>query len=320
VVACSWSCGTFTHKQGRVVERLDGIGFEWDVAVADAWERQFGELQAYQADKGDCNVPQRWPENPQLGTWVHQQRTEKRKFDRSERARITPERIERLDGIGFEWHPVANLWDQRFGELQAYQADKGHCNVPRQWRDNPQLGVWVNNQRVEKRKFDQSKRAKIRPEHVGRLDGIGFEWNPSKRGVAQRQQRHGASASRRLDAPRSPTRGGNGGVSEPATSSGSRQRPSRQAGKPLRRAGRRQRHRASSFSRGSTARRGSAAPRPGRRPGMLPRTATTPLAAGLRLRFRLERTRYTPRSRPENVRAGEGARTGGATCVLLVEK
>ena len=290
------------------IERLNGIGFEWGLAENGAWERHFRELQAYQADKGDCNVPQGWSENPQLGTWVMYQRAEKRKFDQGdERAKITRERIDRLNGIGFVWDPVADAWDQRFGELQAYQARVGNCNVSKQWSENrplggwvgrqraekrkfdqgkpssitqeridrldgigfewglrlaaadawerhfrelqayqerfgnsnvpvrgsekPQLGRWVDNQRTEKRKFDQGdERAKITQERIDRLDGIGFEWNPQKGGAAQRQQRHGASASRCLDTPRSPTRGRNGGgVSEPATSSGSRQRPSRRA-------------------------------------------------------------------------------------------
>ena len=215
--------------QGRI-ERLNSIGFEWD-PVADLWEQRFGELQAYQADKGDCNVPRRWSVNSQLGTWVDTQRTEKRKFDKGdERAMITPERIERLDGIGFEWEPVADVWGQRFRELQAYQADKGHCNVPQQWPENKQLGMWVNKQRAEKRKLDQGKRSSITQPRIERLNGIGFEWNARKGGAAQRQQRHGASASRCLDAPRSPTRGAHGDASQPATSLGSRQRPLRPAG------------------------------------------------------------------------------------------
>jgi len=210
------------------IDRLDGIGFVWE-PDADAWERHFGELQAYKERFGDYNVPQRWHENRQLGTWVDRQRAEKRQLDQGKRSQITQERIERLDGIGFAWNPVADAWERHFRELQAYKERFGDCNVPQRRHEN-QLGSWVNNQRVEKRKLDQGKRSWITQQRIERLDGIGFEWNPSKRGVAQRQQRHGASASRCLEAPRSPARGGDGGgVSEPATSSGSRQRPSRPA-------------------------------------------------------------------------------------------
>ena len=140
----------------------------------DVWDQRFGELQAYQDRVGDCRVPREWPENPPLGTWVNEQRKEKRKFDQGdERAKITPERIEQLNGIGFVWDPDADAWERHFRELQAYQADKGDCNVPRGWSENAPLGSWVHTQRVAKWQFDQGdERAKITPERIDRLNGI----------------------------------------------------------------------------------------------------------------------------------------------------
>ena len=45
------------------------LGFIWD-ARDSVWETRFSELQRYNERFGDCNVPQAWAENPQLGTWV----------------------------------------------------------------------------------------------------------------------------------------------------------------------------------------------------------------------------------------------------------
>jgi hypothetical protein len=39
------------------------------------WEQRFAELKAYKEAHGDCNVPALWPENPQLASWVSNQRT-----------------------------------------------------------------------------------------------------------------------------------------------------------------------------------------------------------------------------------------------------
>ena len=33
-----------------------------------AWEAQLAKLKAYQCRHGDCNVPRKWAEEPELGT------------------------------------------------------------------------------------------------------------------------------------------------------------------------------------------------------------------------------------------------------------
>ena len=39
--------------------------------------------------------------------------------------------------------------------LEAYRdAHDGCCNVPRTWKDDPQLGVWVKYQKAQFRKYE----------------------------------------------------------------------------------------------------------------------------------------------------------------------
>jgi hypothetical protein len=45
--------------------------------------------------------------------------------------KITPERIARLEAIGFEWDPQKAQWNQMFEKLQTFAADLGHCKVPK---------------------------------------------------------------------------------------------------------------------------------------------------------------------------------------------
>ena len=92
---------------------------------------------------------------------------------------MTQERIERLEGIAFEWDPFSAEWDTKFHELVAYKdTHGGSCNVPHRYDKNPQLGRWVNNQRTQYKKFQQDpSTSQMTQERIERLQSIGFEWN-----------------------------------------------------------------------------------------------------------------------------------------------
>ena len=60
------------------------------------WETRFNELVQYKAKHGDCNVPR---SQGQLGKWVNNQRTIYKK------GKLSQDRIDRLNGIGFDWTP-----------------------------------------------------------------------------------------------------------------------------------------------------------------------------------------------------------------------
>ena len=103
--------------------RLDELGFDW--APRDfAWEVMFAELKRYKELFGNCEVPARWLENPQLGNWVSIQRA----FERS--ARLSAERKRRLDELGFDWGPQHSAWEVMFAELKRYKDEQGDCNIP----------------------------------------------------------------------------------------------------------------------------------------------------------------------------------------------
>ena len=154
-------------KNGRLSEeriaRLESLGFVWDPLEAN-WEEMFAALQAYKAEHRHCNVPYKWPDNPSLGTWVGHQRTSKKN------GRLSEERIARLESLGFVWDPLEANWEEMFAALQAYKAEHRHCNVPRQWPDNPSLGKWVGQQRTSK------KNGRLSEERIARLEAEGFGW------------------------------------------------------------------------------------------------------------------------------------------------
>jgi len=76
-------------------QRLQELGFVWDVLTAQ-WEEGFGYLKVFKRREGHCRVPISHVENSfKLGTWVDTQRQRK--------ARMSQERIQRLDELRFVW-------------------------------------------------------------------------------------------------------------------------------------------------------------------------------------------------------------------------
>jgi len=139
---------------------LDKLGVTWD--------ERFGELIKFKERFGDCNVPQLDAEYEQLANWVSNQRSLRKV------KKISPQRIARLESIGFHWNMLDAFWENRFSELVNFQQQKGHCRVPFDWPENKKLSLWVGTQRQDK------KKGKLDSEKERRLQEIGFDWNPAE--------------------------------------------------------------------------------------------------------------------------------------------
>ena len=84
------------------IAALEKIGFVWD-SHGSTWDERLNELEAFKAKHGNCNVPSCFLENPRLATWVKCQRRQYKLFCQGKPSNITLERIEKLQGLGFEW-------------------------------------------------------------------------------------------------------------------------------------------------------------------------------------------------------------------------
>jgi hypothetical protein len=118
----------------------------------------------YKEAIGDCRVSFTFSQNPQLGWWVSTQQ----KANRDQK--LTKERLEKLNSIGFDWGEQQCDWDERFRQLMEYKEAIGDCRVPRTFSQNPQLGHWVQNQR------QANKDQKLTKERLENLKSIGFDW------------------------------------------------------------------------------------------------------------------------------------------------
>ena len=74
---------------------LDVIGVSW-APTTEAWQRMLSELKDYRDLHGDCDVPQSWAENLQLGRWVSKQR------QRYKKGRLAQKQVEELKKLDFK--------------------------------------------------------------------------------------------------------------------------------------------------------------------------------------------------------------------------
>ncbi|EED89678.1 hypothetical protein THAPSDRAFT_263911, partial [Thalassiosira pseudonana CCMP1335] len=158
-------CGTQrqTHKKGKLaedrVERLEGIGFQWNLAEF-LWEKRKNDLVAYKERTGTFDVPH--SEDPALHQWANNQ---KKMFNEK---RLQQDKIDRLAEIGFDGAAGGESWEKRFMELVEYNNEFGHCIVPAVYKPKPALANWVSQQRIK------YKNGTLPERYVDRLNDLGF--------------------------------------------------------------------------------------------------------------------------------------------------
>lgn len=132
------------------------------------WENKFALLQQFRHDNRHCIVPRNHPE---IGDWASRQR---RMYKLKQ---IAPERKHRLDELGFSWDRDSERWDEHFLELLEFKQVRGHCLVPRRYRENMKLARWVEAQR----NYYNNDRSKISQERIERLNNAGFAWSDNNK-------------------------------------------------------------------------------------------------------------------------------------------
>lgn len=144
-------------------QRLNSIGFVWEMERADSWMKWYNCLLSYKDQHCDStNVPNQSSRYPDLAQWVERQRVS------NGQGKLPIEQFVLLDSIGFQWDPFLHHWMEMYERLVAYK--RKHCTtcVSEQFKEDHKLRNWVNKQRY-------SCKWKHR---VELLNDIGFEWIP----------------------------------------------------------------------------------------------------------------------------------------------
>jgi hypothetical protein len=81
-----------------------------------------------------------------------------------------------LESLGFDWEIFVNAWEDFLSELAGYCKIHGHCNVPRKYSGNIQLGYWVSTQRSNYKLYRDGKTSPITSLRIQELESMGFDW------------------------------------------------------------------------------------------------------------------------------------------------
>ena len=160
----------FNSKVNVAIQKIlsDKISVMVVNKVVSGWYEKYGQLQKYKEKHGDCEIPQRYSENPSLALWVNTQRQAYKK------QQLSPDKIKLLEDIGFNWVPLKSQWHKRYNELIQYKLTHGDCEIPAGYTENPPLASWVNTQR------QTYKKNQLSPDKIKLLKDIGFEWESYK--------------------------------------------------------------------------------------------------------------------------------------------
>jgi hypothetical protein len=152
------------------------------------WNLKFDELVAYKEQFGHCNVPARDPTYKGLASWVVDQRSGRRLLREGKASHLHPDRIRRLDGVGFLWSISKSKsldFYARIEQLKAFKARHGHCNVPQKTMDPVGLGNFCMEQRRRYKRFMAGETTFMNQDRVNALQALGFEWSLRKRGPSK---------------------------------------------------------------------------------------------------------------------------------------
>ena len=137
--------------------------------LSQRWDHFYGILQEFHRRHGHSNVPQRYPEDRALGSWVGRQRSVRG------RQSLSAQQVQRLNDLDFTWEIQSErfdrIWLEKFQLLKEYRDLHGHCNVPQYEKFRGcQLGFWVSNLRMLR------KRGTLRHDRFELLQSLKFVW------------------------------------------------------------------------------------------------------------------------------------------------
>jgi hypothetical protein len=135
-----------------------------------SWDEFYQALVEYKKQHGSCNVSQYDKEDPTLGWWVCHQRS-----NRYCSKKLTLEQRDRLSKLGFDWETKEEreerFWNELFERLKAYRREYLDCCVPKGFKEDPSLALWVATQRK------LYKRSKILLHRKEKLESVRFTWS-----------------------------------------------------------------------------------------------------------------------------------------------
>jgi hypothetical protein len=118
--------------------------------------------------------------------------------------KLSQDRIERLEVIGFRWRlrviDPDEASEQRCRGLKAFKIKFWHCDVPYSYSVDSALGHWCSTIRYTYNLIQQSKIARnnLCQDRTDRLDKIGFEWKVKAKHSRARSEEQEAGCAKEV--------------------------------------------------------------------------------------------------------------------------
>lgn len=162
------------HKNGSLPENraklLEHAGFNW-FSVNVSFEDRLAQLIEFGEKHGTLHVSQvKYPkgtEEHKLSRWVNEMR---RLYNEN---RLSIERIDKLNKIGFIWNMEDDRFSKNLARLKRYYKEHKDFDVPQSGRYR-KLGEWVAQVRC---------RGLSKPHYIRALNEIGFTWDGKKKRI-----------------------------------------------------------------------------------------------------------------------------------------
>jgi superfamily II DNA or RNA helicase len=151
--------GKLTNDQ---VDKLNAIGFIWDV-FDFSFEENFAKLVNFKEKHGHCRAPQHNEETRTLSAWCYNVRRSR------SNGTVSPEKIKRLESIGFLWNIVDSLWYEKYDTLKIYLHKNSWAGLNTK---NKSLFGWITQQRKD------YKKGRLSAERIMLLNMLGIDWTP----------------------------------------------------------------------------------------------------------------------------------------------
>lgn len=146
-----------------------------DATYDKKWDAEFYELTRFKAKYGHCDVPQNKKPYIKLTNWCGTQRN----WKKYRPAQYDPDRIRKLNEIGFSWSMQEKWFTKNLQKLKEFIDKNGHSFVVE--ADDKVLSKWCAHLRDDSRVKDK----RITKEKIKLLDNIGFDWNSPRKAFVE---------------------------------------------------------------------------------------------------------------------------------------
>lgn len=146
----------------------------------EQWKMRYQELFEFQQKHGHCLVPMYDHHSPKLSNWVKRQRNQYRLKLEGKHSTLCDKRQKALEDLGFVWDSHAACWEEKYKELYQFWRENGHSKVPKSYKKNPSLSVWVKCQRRQYKLLLAGKASYISEDRIRMLKSLDFDFNPRK--------------------------------------------------------------------------------------------------------------------------------------------